>query len=661
MAVHLEPNAAEAARSACDRFLDSLRSSDLTSLHGNLSGAVESFDTARQIGTVYSLFAGEDLRTLLNGFVTQVEAMSMLFATAGGLIEAQDEAVAAALGKAAAEPAGLQSAGLMAALALNGPSGPAVAMALANGGAPVSPEVGGYDRVGPEDVSTTPLERIVTAAESLDPVQFSEVQQQVSEAASTLESAATTLRSELDGILNGPWQGEFAQQGAEMANKLTGSALDLVSSLEEVATRADGAQAGFSTTRSRIATEALKITLDQARIPGTGSGPGAALGPADPMAAEAAAAARLAAEEQARAVVNTEYSPAVMKANLDDLLFPTAFRVVSGTALGGPNGVDPVTAWNIGGVPQTAGAAAPGPAALAAASGGGAGNSGVGGFGAGPATVSSQTTGTDATTEQALLASRTGAGEATGLSAASGPTAAGGTPSGATGAPVNAATTAAGAPMAPVHGAAGQLAGGAGASGIRGLRGAGGRGRDRGFGSAAGLAGGGGAAAAGAGASRMGGAGTLAGMGSAAGPGGGVPAPGGPGAGAGTASGAAAGAGGMGPASSSSGSTTAGRPGTMPMGMMGGAAGQGSDRRGHTPAGYLTNATNTTDIIGDPVKVAPAVLGRKPVTMSASESQLPELEVAGAAEDAGPRTAGRGIPGLRAIPLHRRPANPTNE
>ena len=66
----------------------------------------------------------------------------------------------------------------------------------------------------------------------------------------------------------------------------------------------------------------------------------------------------------------------------------------------------------------------------------------------------------------------------------------------------------------------------------------------------------------------------------------------------------------MGLASSSSGSSTAGRPGAMPMGMMGGAAGQGSDRRGHTPAGYLTNATNTTDIIGDPVKVAPAVLGR---------------------------------------------------
>ncbi|WP_206833584.1 hypothetical protein, partial [Listeria monocytogenes] len=72
------------------------------------------------------------------------------------------------------------------------------------------------------------------------------------------------------------------------------------------------------------------MTLDQARNPGPGSGPGAAMGPAAPATAEAAAAARLAAEEQARAVVNTEYSPAVMKANLDDLEFPTAFRVVSG-------------------------------------------------------------------------------------------------------------------------------------------------------------------------------------------------------------------------------------------------------------------------------------------------------------------------------------------
>ena len=116
----------------------------------------------------------------------------------------------------------------------------------------------------------------------------------------------------------------------------------------------------------------------------------------------------------------------------------------------------------------------------------------------------------------------------------------------------------------------------------------------------------------------MGGAGTLAGIGSTAGPGGGAPAVGGPGAGAGNGGGATAGAGGMGPASSSSGPSTAGRPGAMPMGMMGaGAAGQGSDRRGHTPAGYLTNATNTTNIIGDPVKVAPAVLGRTPATTTA--------------------------------------------
>ena len=51
------------------------------------------------------------------------------------------------------------------------------------------------------------------------------------------------------------------------------------------------------------------------------------------------------------------------------------------------------------------------------------------------------------------------------------------------------------------------------------------------------------------------------------------------------------------------------------MGMMGaGGTGQNNHRRGHTPAGYLTNATNTTDIIGDPVKVTPAVLGRQPDT-----------------------------------------------
>ena len=140
----------------------------------------------------------------------------------------------------------------------------------------------------------------------------------------------------------------------------------------------------------------------------------------------------------------------------------------------------------------------------------------------------------------------------------------------------------------------------------------------------------------------MGGAGTLAGRGGPTGPGGGAPTVGGPGAGAGTAGGAAAGAGGMGPASSSSGTSNAGRPGAMPMGMMGAAAGQGSDRRGHTPAGYLTNATNTTEIIGDPVKVAPAVLGRKPDTTS--EMKSPERETNAAAPTLG-RVLGRDYTG----------------
>ena len=61
-----------------------------------ISGA-GSFPTARQLGTVYSLFASADLHTLLSGFADQAEAMAMLFAAAGGLISAQDEAVAAAL------------------------------------------------------------------------------------------------------------------------------------------------------------------------------------------------------------------------------------------------------------------------------------------------------------------------------------------------------------------------------------------------------------------------------------------------------------------------------------------------------------------------------------------------------------------------------------
>lgn len=623
MAIHLEPGVAETCRQACNQFATVLRSSNAGARFGGMEGSANQFDTARQIGTVYSLFSDEDLGTLLNGFVVQAEAMSMLFAAAGGLIEAQDEAVAAALGKAAEAPAGLQSAGLMAALAvMSVPSDTALAFAETASHAAESPDVGGYDRVGPEDVSATPLERIVTAAEALDADQFAQVQEQISVASSTLDSAASKLRSELGDILGGAWQGEFAQQGSVMSEALTRTAFELVEVLDEVASRAGGAQGGFETTRRRISSESAQFTLAQASTPGLGSGPGAALGPPTQGALEAAAAARAAAEEQARATVNTEYSPAVMKANIDDLRFPTAFQVVSGTALGGPNGIDPMAAWNISGVPQTAGAATPGPAALSAAGLGAGGTEGSGTGATRPVMPGTPITPTDAATEQALLASRTGAGDTGGLGAATG---ASGPGVGAGGGPVNATTTAAGAPLTPMHSASGQqTSAAADGSGIRGLRGSGGRDRDRGFRSAAGLVGGGGAAAAGAGAgaSRMGGAGTLAGMGSTAGPGGGAPTTSAPGPGAGAAHGATASAGGLGQTSSSSASSGAGRPGAMPMGMMGaGAAGQGSDRRGHTAAGYLTNATNTTEIIGDPVKVAPAVLGRKPDTTATTSSE----------------------------------------
>ena len=643
MVVHLDRNAAEAARSACDRFIDAIRSSDSVGRHGSLSESADTFDTARQIGAVYSLFSNEDLRTLLDGFVTQVDAMSVLFSVAGGMIDSQDEAAAAALAKAAEEPAGLTSLGLMSMLAsMHGPATMAVVSASAS--ATEDPEnVGGYDRVGPEDVSSTPLERLVTAAEALDPSQFEQVQNQVTAAADTLETAASTLQRELDDVLGGDWQGEFAQEGARAVHALTRSAFDLVSVLEEVASRADEAQVGFHTTRSNISSESLKLELAQARIPGLASGPSAALGPVSPGATEAASAARAAAEEQARAVVNTEYSPAVMRANLDDLQFPTAFRVVSGTALRDATSIDPVAAWNIGGVAQTAGAATPGPAALAAAGLGGPGPSGVSGLGADVAGPSAPIAATDAATEQALLASPAGRGDASGLGA--GAANAGAGPAGP--GPVNAATTAAGAPLAPVHSAPGQRAGAAG-TGIGGVRGLAGTrssttgGRDRGVGSAAGLVGGGGATGAGAGAARMGGAGTLAGRGLSAGPGVGGPFSGVPGAGAGNVTGAPAGAGGPAPSSSTGGSTP-GRPGAIPMGMMG-AAGAGHDtrRRGHTPAGYLTNATNTTDIIGHPVKVTPPLLGNPPAP--ARDTTPPDAGVSSEAPTPG-RVLGRSFAG----------------
>ncbi|UVE97077.1 hypothetical protein [Dietzia sp. B32] len=526
--------------------------------------------------------------------------MSLLFAAAGGLIEAQDEALAGALSKAAEEPAGLQSLGLIHASDTDVFSLDEMCV------------MGAYGRVGPEDVSNSPLERIAQCAEALEPSQFSDIRERATAVAEALSTAAIQLQSELGNVLGSGWQGEFAASAQDSVSGLVNSAIALSGELEQVAAKAGRAHEGFVTTRRNVAEQAAQARI--AQISGDEHGPVA------PSAAAASRARLEAAEQQARAIVNTEYSPAVMDANLDDLDFTAAYRVVSTSALGGPNGIDMARIWNTEGIPRPAQPAAPNPAAIAAITGGvdGAevGGQGVawapGAAGAGVTTANSPAAATDAATQQALLAARAGAGDGGGAAApAAGHPGAGGG--------VNAATTAAGAPFAPVPSAHGQQsgAGATGAGGIRGIRGAtagNNRSHDRGFGSSAGLVGGGGAAAAGAGAgaSRMGGAGTLAGFGSG-GPAAGVP-------GAGSAGAGAAGPGAGAFSSSSTGAAQAGRAGAMPMGGMMGAAGAGqnNDRRGHTPASYLTNATNTTAIIGDPVKVAPAVLGRKPAEDPAS-------------------------------------------
>lgn len=606
--VHLDPGVAEACFGACERFVDEISSASRLRLWQLQSVGAGSFDTARQLGAVYSLFAAEDLRTLLDGFVSQARAMAMLFAAAGGLIEAQDEALAGALSKAAEEPAGLQSLGLIHASESD-------VFALQD-----MCVMGAYGRVGPEDVSDSPLERIAQCAEGLQPSQFSDIDERATRVSEALNSAAEQLNSDLNNILGSGWQGEFASSAQDSVTGLVNSAFALSAELEQVAAKARRAHDGFVTTRTNIAEQAAQATIAQLS--------GREHGPAGLSAAAESRARMAAAEEQARAIVNTEYSPAVMDANLDDLDFTAAYRVVSTSALGGQNGIDMARVWNTEGIPRPAQPAAPNAAAIAALTGGasGAGDEApvsagtVGGAVPGMTTTSTPTAATDAATEQALLAARASA-----VDGGSTPTSAG--PAGAGGG-VNATTTAAGAPFAPIPSAHGQQTGaGAGAGGATGIPvirggtvGDNNRNRDRGFGSTAGLVGGGGAAAAGAGASRMGGAGTLAGFGA------GGPAAGAPGAGSAGAGAAGPGAGAF--SSSSPSAAHAGRAGAMPMGGVMGAAGAGqnNDRRGHTPASYLTNATNTTAIIGDPVKVAPAVLGRAPVedATSAVRSDQPE-------------------------------------
>ena len=470
---------------------------------------------------------------------------------------------------------------------------------------------------------------------NVQPQQYLDIQTKATSVADGLEDAATTLQGELSAVLGHGWQGQFAENAQYSVRGLVQSAHSLSGALRQVADKAASAHNGFEATRTTIAEYAAQGQAATTRA----SMAGLVHGPADGGAAAAsarAAAQRQAAEEQARAIVNTTYSPSVMDANLDDIDFTSAYRVVSGAALGGPSGIDMARIWNTDDLPRPAPAAAPNADAVAAYAGtapggtGGAaagGGAGTGANGAGVAGAAGAMPTVDAATEQALLASRGDSGAAA-LAGSGGAAGTGGAGAGGAGG-VNAATTAAGAPFAPIatgHGAGGGA--GTGAAGARGGRGTnGGRDRSQGFGNAAGLIGGGGAAAAGAGAMRMGGAGTLAGLGSAAGPGPGGPIAGSPGLGAGSVPGAGAGTGGAGAVSSSSGGAAAGRAGGVPMGGMMGAAnaGQNSDKRGHTPASYLVNATNTSAIIGEPLKVSPAVIGRRPDTIDGA------TETAGAA------------------------------
>src|SRR5690606_26273596 len=180
--------------------------------------------------------------------------------------------------------------------------------------------------------------------------------------AEALSTAATQLQSELGNVLGSGWQGEFAASAQDSVTGLVNSAIALSGELEQVAAKAGRAHEGFVTTRRNVAEQAAQARI--AQISGDEHGP---------VAPSAAAASRVrleAAEQQARAIVNTEYSPAVMDANLDDLDFTAAYRVVSTSALGGPNGIDMARIWNTEGIPRPAQPAAPNPAAIAAITGG---------------------------------------------------------------------------------------------------------------------------------------------------------------------------------------------------------------------------------------------------------------------------------------------------
>ncbi|MDO5663321.1 MAG: WXG100 family type VII secretion target, partial [Brachybacterium sp.] len=438
---------------------------------------------------------GTDLGALLQDFADQAEAMGLLFAASGGLIDAQDEATAAALGKASGPAPQLQSMAIAAALN----AAPVTAMAA------LAPR---YGTVDPEDVSGASFEQIHAGTAPLDPAPFASASATLTQASETLSSAADQLQSTLSGILGDAWQGATADASRASVAGFTASAHDLSTSLSAIATKADRLNNGFATTRSLMEFEAAGGMR--------GQGPGL-----EPDA------------DLARRHVNTIYNPAVMDGNLADVDLPTAYRVVAGTALFEGGRLDLARAWNTDGHygiagPATAGATATGAQGgeTVGASGAAAAGTGAGTVASGGATYASE----QASAHDSATSATSGAGAAgpsatagtAGATAASGSPTAG--PAGAAHAagPVNATTTPAAAPL---------LAGpatGAGATGATGGAAGAGRTGDRNERSRRAL----GAAAGGlGGASALGGAGTLAGYqgGTSGGPGSAGSGPGGSG------------------------------------------------------------------------------------------------------------------------------------
>ena len=452
MTLSIDSESARSCVNACSNFSSEISKSKNVRVLDQLSTSPDGFVTAKQIGDVYSTFMSEDLGTLLGGYVDQAEAMAMLFAAAGGLIDAQDAQAAAAIGKAATPPPAMKS------VVLGGSLASGVSLLTDT----YSPAGGtsSYAQVGPEEVSGSSLEHLVTATSALDASHFESTNTQLTEVANTLREASTALKSGIENVLGESWTGQFAESATYSVGRFAESAGQLADSLDTVASKASEAANGYTTTRDRVGTEAALVKGVQ--------GPGADSGAAD----------------QARSVVNTVYSPAVMRANLANVDFPTAYRVVSSSAVGGAQGIDPVRAWNTDGTITPASASdgsstggaggdtagtgdAGGTGGGAGASAALAGGAAAGGAGAGASAAlgrssDSATDSPDAATRSALVSGQYGKdGESSQSSQGIGGAA--GTGHGAAG--TNAQTTSASAPIytAPLTGGTGGSTPGAGA------------------------------------------------------------------------------------------------------------------------------------------------------------------------------------------------------